>query len=336
MKRALIAAIVVLAPIAARAQPAGGGKVDAQSLMQSGLKLIDAKDYLGALAIFKTAYERFPSAKILLNIGTTLVYLGRDADAANAYERFLLAKDTDPKQHKAIEKLLAKLDKTVGRIDLTATPADAQIAIDDEDWLHVVQAPTWRVTPGKHAIRVRRDGYEPKTKSVDVAAGESASIEITLVAVARPAPKLVGVPVDNGLRATTQPIVAAPRERLGALVFGHFDVPHGGAALVGITADVTARIAIRAAAIVGPHVGGYAGGVFAFLVHRYRPYVEAGVPIFASNGARYGIRGAAGLEYDLDRHLALVLEAGVEHTFNTEMDVEATTFVPAVGVVGRL
>jgi len=334
MKRALAIVVLCLAPAAASAQPASAQKGDAQSLMQSGVKLLEAKDYLGALAVFKTAYERFQSAKILLNIGTTLKLLGRDADAANVYQRYLDAHDTDPKRRPEIEKLIAAIDKTVGRLALTATPSDAQIQIDDDDWTHVVHAAIWRVAPGKHSIDVRREGYEPKTKSIDVAAGDSVSVEITLNAIPKPEPKIITVPVDIGVRAT--PVIEPPRSRLGALVFGHFDVPHGGAALVGVTSDLGDRFAVRAAAIVGPHFGGYVGGVAAFLTHRYRPYVSAGLPVFYSNGARYGARGAGGFEYELNRHVALSIEAGVEHTFNTEMDVKSTVFVPAVGVIGRL
>ncbi|HUJ59472.1 MAG TPA: PEGA domain-containing protein [Kofleriaceae bacterium] len=333
MKRALVAA-VLLGSLAAHAQPAGNDKVDAQSLMQSGVKLLEARDYLGALAVFKTAYERFPGAKILLNIGTTLKLLGRDADAANAYQRFLEAKDTDPKRRAEIEKLIAQIDKAVGRIDLAVTPSDAQLSFDDDDWLHAVHAATWRLPPGKHTLTVRRDGYETKTKSIEVAAGDSASIEITLAPLPKPAPTVVTVPVETEIHAA--PVAEAPRSRFGAIVFGNFDIPHGGAALVGVTADVAPRIALRAAAILGPHVGGYVGGVLAILTHRYRPYVAAGVPVFASSGARYGVRGAGGFEYELGRHLAISIEAGVEHTFNTQMGVKSTAFVPAIGVIGRL
>ena len=80
--------------IAQPQQPAG--KVDAKALMQSGLKLFEAKDYLGALAVFNDAYKRLPSAKILLNIGTTEVLLERKADAANSYQRYLDSPDADP------------------------------------------------------------------------------------------------------------------------------------------------------------------------------------------------------------------------------------------------
>jgi hypothetical protein len=345
MRRALVVALALLVPVVASAQPTGEKKEDAQSLMESGVKLLAAKDYLGALAIFKTAYERFPSTKILLNIGTTLKLLGRDADAANAYQRYLDAKDTDPKRQTELEKLLAKIDKTASRVEIEATPADAQLHVDDDDWLNIVHASVWRVTPGRHTITARRDGYEAKTKPIQVAAGETASISLDLVAVTAATPTVgaVTAPVSDGVgvgvHATVTP--APPRSRLGALVFGDFDMGsfdgvHGGAALVGATYDLHRWLVVRAAAILSEHYGGYIGGVVPILVRNYRPYVSVGMPILASDGPRYAIRGAGGFEYELNVHLAFAIEAGVEHLFNPQMGIKATAFVPAVGVIGRL
>jgi len=336
----MIRSLVVVAALAtvAAAQPADSkeNKVDAQSLMQSGVKLLEAKDYLGALAVFKTAYERFPSTKILLNIGTTLKYLARDADAANAYQRYVDANDADPKRKGELAKLVEKIDKTAGRYEITPTPSDAVITIDDDDWLHVVRGKTWRVAPGRHSIIVKADGYEPKTKSVEVKAGESIALEIQLSPIPKQAPAVITV-VEPQNKIVAAPVEEGPRSRFGAIVLGHFDIPHGGAALVGVTADVIDRVEVRATAILGPTIGAYGGATFSFLTDRYRPYLSAGVPVFFSSGARYGIRGAGGLEYIVNRHLALVVEAGVEHEFHLEMGVtKATVFVPAVGVLGRL
>jgi len=67
--------------------PAASDKRAAKALMQSGLKLFAAKDFLGALARVPDRLRRFASAKILLNIGTTLSRLDRKAQAANVYQR---------------------------------------------------------------------------------------------------------------------------------------------------------------------------------------------------------------------------------------------------------
>ena len=88
-------------------------KLDAKALMQSGLKLYAARDFLGALAVFKTAYTRFASAKILLNIGTTLTKLDRKAEAANVYQRYLDSPDADPAKRNEVKKVLAELDAAV-------------------------------------------------------------------------------------------------------------------------------------------------------------------------------------------------------------------------------
>jgi hypothetical protein len=334
IRRALLA--VACMTTVAHAQPAADdSKVDAQSLMQSGVKLLEGKDYLGALAVFKTAYERFPGAKILLNIGTTLKLLGRDADAANAYQRYLDARDTDPKRRPEIEKLIAKIDKTVGRYDITPTPSNAESSIDDDDWLHAIHGGSWRVAPGRHSLTVKAAGYETKTKSVQVGAGEAITLEIQLAPIPKPVTRIITVPEPTIGVVVEKP--EGPRSRFGAIVFGNFDVPHGGAAIVGVTADVIDHVTARLGAILGPHVGGYAGATFEFLTGQYRPFVTAGLPVFFDSGARYGIRGAGGLEYEVNRHLAFVIEAGVEHEFNLAMGVtKATLFVPSVGVIGRL
>jgi hypothetical protein len=334
MRRALFAVACLATLAQAQPAPKDDSKIDAQSLMQSGVKLLEAKDYLGALAVFKTAYERFQGAKILLNIGTTLKLLGRDADAANAYQRYLEANDTDPKRKGDIEKLIAKLDKAVGKVTITPTPSNASSTIDDDDWLHVVHGAVWRVTPARHAIIVKADGYETKTKSVQIGVGEEVSLEIQLSPIPKPVARIITVPGPS-LRSVQEPEL--PRSRFGAIATGNFDIPNGGAAVVGLTADVIDRVTARAGVIIGPHIGGYVGGTFAFLTKQYRPYVTAGLPVFSSHGARYGIRGGAGFEYEVNRHLAFVIEAAVEHELNPEMgESKKTLFVPAAGVIGRL
>jgi len=170
---------------------------------------------------------------------------------------------------------------------------------------------------------------------VQIGAGEAVTLEIQLAPIPRPVARIITVP---------QPVIGVgvekpegPRSRFGAIVFGNFDVPHGGAAIVGATADVIDHVTARVGAILGPHVGGYAGATFEFLTGQYRPFVTAGLPVFFDSGARYGVRGAGGLEYEVNRHLAFVIEAAVEHEFNPEMgESKKTVFVPAAGVIGRL
>ena len=134
MKPLALLVSAVLAGGVAFAQPPSTAKVDAKSLMQSGIKLFEAKDYLGALAVFRDAYARFPSSKILINIGTTLKELGRDAEAANAYQAYLDAPDADAAKKPQLEAIVAEIDKVVGKLEISVTPADAQVQINSDDW----------------------------------------------------------------------------------------------------------------------------------------------------------------------------------------------------------
>jgi hypothetical protein len=323
---------------AALAQPAPpvADKIDAKSLMQSGLKLYAAQDYLGALAVFRTAYTRFPSAKILINIGTTLIKLGRKADAANTYQRYLDAPDADPAKRAEVTRAIAELDQAVGRLELTVTPADAELQFNDEDWTPASTARRYRVAPGTMTVRARCPRYKPDERQVRVTAGQTVPIAFTLDEIPAPVAAVASAPVDGGVRASVIP--EPPPSKIGVTAIAHLDVLHGGGAgLVGATFDVTGRLQAQAAAIVGPSYGGYLGAAFALRGGKLRPVISAGVPMFMSNGARVGIRGAGGFDLAVSRHLAVMVELGVEHMLNAESDVQhRTLLIPAVGAVGHL
>jgi len=313
-------------------------KLDAKALMQSGLKLFAARDFLGALAVFRTAYARFPSAKILLNIGTTLTRLDRKAEAANVYQRYLDAGDADPARRAEVKKVLAELDAAVAVLELGVAPADAELQINDEDWVAADGEPVHRVAAGAVTIRARRAGYEPAEQTATATPGTRLPVTLALAAIPAPAPAPTApaVAVATGVAATAS-VAEPPRSRVGVLAVAHIDVANGGAAgLFGVTADVTDRLQAQLAAIVGPSSGGYAGASFAFTGGTLRPILAAGVPVFASHGARIAARGACGIELAVNRHVAVVAELGVEYVFNPEADVKRTLFIPAIGAIGRL
>jgi hypothetical protein len=333
-----LAALAIAAPAAADPPP-GGDKVDAQSLVLSGVKLIDAHDYLGALAVFKDAYARFPSAKILLNIGTAERLLGRNADAANAYQRYIDAADADPTKAASARAALADLDKLVGHLDITVSPTDAEIQIGDDEWLPAASWKQARVEAGPFTVRARKTGFETAAQSASVEAGQHAKVELALVATPAeaptPAPPSAGTPLS--VDAQPAPPPEPPPSRFAAFALAHFDFPHtGAAAFVGASVNATDLLAIQAAAIIGPTSGGFLGAKLAFLHGTLQPTVEGGFPVFVSDGLRFGVRGAAGLDIKLTRRVAIVVEVGVEHYLNTQMNIASTLFIPALGISGRL
>ena len=357
-------------PLAA-AQPApeqqpASGKGDAKALMQSGVKLLEAKDYLGALAVFKDAYARFSSAKILLNIGTTQLLLDRKAEAANSYQKYLDSADADPAKKPDVVQKLAEIDKAVGVLTVSITPMDSEIQINGEDWSPIRASKTWRVAPGPYGIRARKPGFESGDRSGVAVAGASASISVVLRAIAKPetaTPPLGQPPIDPGHSlappAAPPPVASLtahsadpPRSKFGGLVLSHVSVAPrlGSAVLLGGTADMMQKLSVDAALILGPGIvssggdtmlppakfGMFVGAHYAFQTNKTRPRATLGLPVFFDDGPRLAIRIGGGLEYVANNHISVVVDLGGEIEANPRNDIRRFALVPALGVTGRL
>jgi len=337
-----IAALVLAESVVGAQPPApdpNASKGDAKELMQLGVKLLKSEDYLGALAVFKDAYLRFPSAKILLNIGTTQRLLNRNAEATNTYQRYLDSADADPARVAEVAQEIQRLEKDLARLGITAPP-EAEVQVGDGDWIPAAAAKVYRVVPGAYVVRARRLGYKPFEMAGEAALGQAVAVAVVLEENPAPVGTPVFITVPGGESAA-----AAPRSRMAALAIAHFDIKGGAAMFVGGSFDVTERIQVRAAGILGANFGGFVGGSFAVLTGSLRPTISAGIPIFFNDGARVGVRGAAGLEVVAGRHFAVIMELGVEHTFNPQDEVEfsgmlrsinSTSFIPALGITARL
>jgi hypothetical protein len=322
-------------------------KMDAKALMQTGVRLLELKDYLGALAIFKDAYARFPSAKILLNIGTTLKLLDRKAEAANTYQRYLDSADADTARTPLVSAELVELDKAVGVVEVTVTPADAEVRLTGSDeWISAERAKLWRVSPGEITIDARKTGFQNAAQQATASAGQRTAVALVLVEIPAQQVRISG---DEDLMTFVEP--EKPRSRIGALAMLHVSVVPklGSAAFIGATFDLLPQLAIDAAVLLGPGLvsdgmatrpppsfGGYIGGNYAFLDGLVRPRAGGGLTLFASEGARLQVRGAGGIEYVATRNLSVTVELGAEVAVNPEDDIRDIAIVPSVGVAGRL
>ena len=91
-------------------------------------------------------------------------------------ERSRRAPDESPEQAAAPSRVGSS-----GSVAIRVQPADAEILIDGERWTGngddrlVVQ-----LSPGRHQIEVQKDGYRPFSTEVEVRAGESSPLNISL------------------------------------------------------------------------------------------------------------------------------------------------------------
>lgn len=147
----------------------------AQGLMTEGVRLLLAGSYDQALANLLEAYASFPHPMILLNIASTLRDMGKPADAANTYQRYLSDPLTGPERVAEVKAVLAKLDGELTILTVRVAPRLSAISIDGGPWVTVGSSLVSRVRPGIHLVRIRRgdqiadvsvNGFEGETKEV--------------------------------------------------------------------------------------------------------------------------------------------------------------------------
>jgi len=153
----------------------------AQALMTEGVKQLQAKTFDQALANFLEAYAKFPSPKILLNIASTLRDMGRIADAANTYQRYLLDPATGAERVAEVKQLLLELDEQLTILTVRVTPRGSDISIDGGPFIAVGTALLTRVRPGLHLVRIRK-GDITDEKSLNGFIGETKEVPIEVKA----------------------------------------------------------------------------------------------------------------------------------------------------------
>jgi hypothetical protein len=74
------------------------------------------------------------------------------------------------------------LDASVGAVSVRVQPGDAEVWIDGERWdgPQEEEALVLQVAPGPHRIEVRRDGYRGYAAEVDVRAGQTTPVNVSL------------------------------------------------------------------------------------------------------------------------------------------------------------
>jgi hypothetical protein len=177
-------AVILFAPSAVAAPPApsasgtpapakspaqtAADKRAAQKLLAQGNQLLGEGDYVSALDKFRTAYDKFPSPKLLLNIGTTLRQLGRNVEAAEVYEKYLREPEHDTAREKDVKRVLDEIDAVVGRIVITVDDPGASVRLDGKALENFVSGQSRRVDLGEHQVTADKPGKTTVVQNVVV------------------------------------------------------------------------------------------------------------------------------------------------------------------------
>lgn len=157
-------------------------KDKAQELLSDGNALAAEGDFGLALVKFRTAYELYPSPKLLLNIGTSLRQIGRNAEAAETYEAYLAHAEADPTRADELRDILDDLDALVGKLVITVKEPGARVSLDGKILRDLDEREAIRVDPGEHTLIAEKPGRRPSIRHVTVKAKNTVKVELSVEA----------------------------------------------------------------------------------------------------------------------------------------------------------
>jgi hypothetical protein len=123
--------------------------------------------------------------------------MGRLADAANTYQRYLTDPATGPERMGEVKELLVKLDEQLTILTVRVNPKGTEVSIDGGPFITIGSTLLTRVRPGIHLVRARHadaaaeitvNGFEGEQKDVQVEVVESAKPQTNPPAPIEPTP----------------------------------------------------------------------------------------------------------------------------------------------------
>lgn len=146
--------MLVVLPASVSAQTA---REEAGALFRRASALYSRGDHAGALELLQQAQQLYPSHKIEVSIGYSLEKLGRLAEAAGCYERFLRS-GADPALAKTVKAKLRAIRGSLGMIAIGCATPNAVVVVDGQEVGRTPLAHDVYVFPGPHQVTIRHRG----------------------------------------------------------------------------------------------------------------------------------------------------------------------------------
>ncbi len=346
-------AVLLVASLAVRAGDARADEAEARRRFGEATRLAESGSYVEALAGYRDAYAAWSNPKILLNIGTLLRYLGRNAEAAATYELYLADATAEPAKRVDVEQALREIEAKTAKLAVQVSDTAERLLIDGRLVAESVRSAAVRLDPGPHVLVAERADGPPAVLTIAVAAGEARELTLSFPAGEEPAP-LAPVPVEP-VQAAPAPApsqTVAPdrgrQERTPARSFSHAgrlglalraDIDgklRGAVAAAGPTLGVGDRIELSLSGLLGSQAGVEPAIDLFVLTGSLKPMLTFALPTFFADGPRPGVRGALGLEWDQSATFGAFAQTGVAWFPKLPERYETTVFVASVGVRGRL
>jgi hypothetical protein len=177
MRTYLAAALLLLLLVPTPARAADNASREAAKHFQRGVDLYNDGDFRGALVEFKKAYDVWPRANVLYDIGQTEFQLLDYASALRTMERYLAETGANAPHRAEVEASVETLRGRVGHVAVS-TEAGCEITVDDQPaGTSPIETPIL-VSVGPRKLTVICPGPRSTSQRIEVVAGETQRIEL--------------------------------------------------------------------------------------------------------------------------------------------------------------
>jgi outer membrane receptor for ferrienterochelin and colicin len=159
--------------------------------------------YVEALRAYFTSYRLVPNRNVLFNIARCYEALARYNEAYRYYNDLSqenLSKADEAEVRRSLERLRPK----VALVRVTTTPPGAEVFVDREDLgIRGLSPQTLALTPGRHKVMVRKQGYRAAEELISVQRGRAVAQDFSLELITG-AVVLSGTPVGAEVRESPE------------------------------------------------------------------------------------------------------------------------------------
>ncbi len=178
LRRLLVLIVLALSLAATPARASDNASREAAKHFQRGVDLYNDGDFRGALVEFRKAYQVWPRANVLYDIGQTEYQLLDYASALKTLERYLAETGPNATHRQEVESTVEVLRGRVGKILLTTDGGACDVLVDDQPSGTTPLDGPLLVSVGPRKIAVHCAGDRAAIKRLEVAAGETVRVEL--------------------------------------------------------------------------------------------------------------------------------------------------------------
>ncbi len=162
------------APEQAPASPEDARLEEARVLFERGLALVDEERWAEALEYFRRSRALVERPSSVYNAAVALYHLGRYQEASSAFDDYLAltTREEDGERYLEAERYLEEMQRNLGRLTLTVTPPDAEIAVDGAPVPGEGPRRVLHLDPGSRNITISAEGYQTRRLSLSVLEGQ--------------------------------------------------------------------------------------------------------------------------------------------------------------------